>query len=123
MPLARIRCHVIEVDREDSWLPRRKSPRDLLPWADPYIASLIHKLERRYDTTETAEDLCDPFAADDAPFAPGEFDDGWQGDDWQNDAFMPRPLEAMTANRWHAPVYGGFPLLDDGGPTDVADAL
>ena len=118
MPAARIRCHVLEVDRDDDWLPRRNSPRDLLPWADPYIASLVHRLEQRYDSDEAAEDLCDPFAADDAPFCPAGFDDGW----W-DDAFMPRPLEAVAANRWHPPVYGGFPLLDDCEPTDVADAL
>ena len=117
MPSARIRCHVLEVDHDDDWLPRRNSPRDLLPWADPYIASLIHRLEQRYDSGEAAEDLCDPFAADDAPFCPAGFDDGWR-----DDAFIPRPLEA-SAHSWRPPVYGGFPLLDDGGPTDVADAL
>jgi hypothetical protein len=123
MPTTRIHCHILEVDREDDWSPlnwsaRRSSPRDLLPWADPYIASLVQRLEERYDDSDAAGDLCDPFAADDAPYAPGEFDDGWQ-----EDAFVPRPLEAASANRWHPPVYGGFPLLDDCGPTDVADAL
>jgi hypothetical protein len=128
MPTTRIRCHVLEVDRDDDWSPlnwaaRRSSPRDLLPWADPYIASLVQRLEQRYDAGDAAEDLCDPFAADDAAYSPAEFKDGWPDDGWQDDAFMPRPLEAAPANRRHPPVYGGFPLLDDCGPTDVADAL
>lgn len=122
MSSARIRCQVLEVDRDDDWSPQtwsaqRSSPRDLLPWADPYIASLIHRLEQRYDSDEAAEDLCDPFAADDAPFCPAGFDD-----DWRDDAFMPPPL-GISRHRWHPPVYGGFPLLDDCEATDDADAL
>jgi hypothetical protein len=122
MPATRIRCQVLEVEREDDWLPlswssQRSAPRDLLPWADPYIASLIHRLEQRYDSDDAAVDLCDPFAADDAPFCHAGCDDGW----W-DDAFMPRPLEA-SRQRWHPPVFGGFPLLDDCGATDDADAL
>jgi hypothetical protein len=118
MPVTRIRCHVLEVDREDDWLPRRSNSRDLLPWADPYIASLIQRLEQRYEGDAADDDRCDPFADGGASFAPAEFDDGWR-----DDAFMPRPLEAASASRWHPPVYGGFPLLDDCEPTDVADAL
>src|SRR5262245_36437091 len=103
----RIRCHVIEVPSQDDWLARRGSggPRELLPWADPYIATLMRRLEGRGGGF-------DGFAASD-PFADEDEDSGAIFDDgWQEDAFMPRPLEAP---RFHSypPVYGGFPLLED----------
>lgn len=120
---ARIRCQVIEVPSQDDWLARRGGgPRELLPWADPYIAALMQKLEGRgmrpqefenSDPFDTDSFKSDPFRNDcfveDAEeiAAGAAFDDGWQ-----EDAFMPRPLEAL---RFHTypPVYGGFPLLDD----------
>ena len=47
---SRIRCHVIEVPTQDDWLARRGGgPRELLPWADPYIAALMNKLEGNSD--------------------------------------------------------------------------
>jgi hypothetical protein len=99
---ARIRCQVIEVPSQDDWLSRRGGgPRELLPWADPYIAGLMRRLEDGFE----AADSSDPF--NDEPTSLAIFDDGWQAD-----AFMPRPLEAP---RFHSypPVYGGFPLLED----------
>jgi hypothetical protein len=104
---SRIRCQVVEVPTEDDWLSRRSSaPRELLPWADPYIAGLMRRLERRGPAAEE-QDACDPFEAEDVASSAAVFDDGWQ-----EDAFMPRPLEAP---RFHSypPVYGGFPLLED----------
>ena len=104
---ARIRCQVIEVPTQDDWLSQRGGgPRELLPWADPYIAGLMRRLEDRFDSADRF-DSSDPFAADDQPTSLAIFDDGWQ-----EDAFMPRPLEAP---RFHSypPVYGGFPLLED----------
>jgi len=104
---SRIRCHVIEVPTDDDWLSRRGgSPRELLPWADPYIAGLMRKLQRRSAAVDEA-DASDPFEAEDAETSVAVYDDGWQ-----EDAFMPRPLEAP---RFHSypPVYGGFPLLKD----------
>jgi hypothetical protein len=103
---ARIRCQVIEVPTQDDWLSRRGGgPRELLPWADPYIAGLMRRLEDRFESAD-GFDTSDPFA-DDEPTSLAIFDDGWQ-----EDAFMPRPLEAL---RFHSypPVYGGFPLLED----------
>ena len=101
----RIRSQVVEVSTSDDRLSRRPRPaRDLLPWADPYIAGLMRRLEGRHGADDA--DSCDPFAADDG--AGGSvIDDGWQ-----EDAFMPRPLEVP---RFHSfpPVVGGFPLLDD----------
>ena len=123
MPLARIRCQILEVDRQEDWLPRRSQPRDLLPWADPYIASLVRRLEQRFEGDLADDPRCNPFTTDEAECGAEAFDDGWEVD-----AFIPRPLETrpletISASRRHPPVYGGFPLLDDCGPTDVADAL
>ena len=104
---SRIRCHVIEVPTDNEWLSRRGGgPRELLPWADPYIAGLMRRLENRGEGFCGQEfDACDPFEADED--TANVFDDGWQ-----EDAFMPQPLEAP---RFHSapPVYGGFPLLED----------
>ena len=42
----RIRCIVVEVgNRTDRPAPRGALARDLLPWADPYVAGLIKKLQ------------------------------------------------------------------------------
>jgi hypothetical protein len=103
---ARIRCHVIEVPTEDDWLARRSTgPRELLPWADPYIAGLMRRLENRPVADEL--DNSDPFEPKDDVSSTALYDDGWQ-----EDAFMPRPLEAP---RFHSypPVFGGFPLLEN----------
>jgi len=104
---ARIRCQVIEVPAEDDWLSRRGGgPRELLPWADPYIAGLMRRLEDQFES-DNPFDSSDPFANNDEPATLAVFDDGWQ-----EDAFMPQPLESP---RYHSypPVYGGFPLLED----------
>jgi hypothetical protein len=101
---ARIRCHVLEVPAQDDWLSRRGGgPQELLPWADPYIAGLMRRLEDRY----SGDDSSDPFASEYESLSAAAFDDGWQ-----EDAFMPRPVESL---RFHSypPVYGGFPLLED----------
>jgi hypothetical protein len=100
----RIRCQVIEVPSQDDWLARRGGgPRELLPWADPYIANLMRKLETRGSAQDFETN--NPFEEEEAPSG-SLCDDGWE-----EDAFMPRPLEAP---RFHSypPVYGGFPLLD-----------
>lgn len=107
MPATRIRCQVLEVPTTGNRLDRRQcGPRDLLPWADPYIAALMRRLEDRYAGPDESE-LSDPFATDDCVADSWAFDDGWQ-----EDAFMPRPVESL---RFHSypPVYGGFPLLEN----------
>ena len=104
---ARIRCQVIEVLTQDDWLSRRGGgPRELLPWADPYIAALMRRLDGRAVAADEFE-ASDPFEPAGEPASSAVFDDGWQ-----EDAFMPRPLEAP---RFHSypPVYGGFPLLEN----------
>ena len=103
----RIRCHVLEVPPQNDWLSRRGGgPRELLPWADPYIARLMRRLETRY-AHEDESHSSNPFVTDE-PTTTGP----WFDDAWQEDAFMPRPLEAP---RFHSypPVIGGFPLLAD----------
>lgn len=114
---ARIRCHVLEVPAHDDWLCRRSTGvRELLPWADPYIAGLMRNLTDRYGRSEPEGDR---FAAHSNPYEvaaeldlPRGNDDQWENDGWQEDAFMPQPIEAP---RFHSypPVYGGFPLLED----------
>ncbi len=42
-----IHCTVVEVPAmTDPYLPAPREFRDLVPWADPYIASLLNKLRR-----------------------------------------------------------------------------
>jgi hypothetical protein len=104
---ARIRCHVLEVPADDGWLARRGGgPRELLPWADPYIAGLMRRLHDRFDDTDDV-DSSNPFTPVEASESSANFDDGWE-----EDAFMPRPLEAPRIHSY-PPVYGGFPLLED----------
>ena len=105
--MTRIRCQVLEVPAQEDWMPRRGDwPRDLLPWADPYIATLLGRLEDRYGAAEGDDELADPRPANDDEWSAQAYDDGWE-----DDAFMPRQLEP-TRFHWFPPVYGGFPLLD-----------
>lgn len=39
-------CVPAETSRMDERHQARFRPSDLVPWADPYIASLVHKLQR-----------------------------------------------------------------------------
>jgi hypothetical protein len=127
MVTTRIRCQVLEIPTQEDWSSRRGRPRDLLPWADPYIAGLVRKLEERFDAPAEWEGVGSRGAgvggrgsgvggrAAESQVAHGvsdlplddPFDDGWQ-----EDAFMPRPLEEP---RFHCypPVVGGFPLLEE----------
>jgi hypothetical protein len=42
----RIRCTVVAVDdSEDGWMSRGAMARQVLPWADPYVAQLIKNLQ------------------------------------------------------------------------------
>jgi hypothetical protein len=72
----------------------------LLPWADPYISSLVQRLKESHDAEWT--EFANPRGVDfDPPTA-----------EWEDDAFMPRREELSWA-REERPVFGGFPLLDD----------
>ncbi len=102
----RIRCHVIETPTNNDW-PRRGGalPRELLPWADPYIATLMRRLEAGFDDS-CPPDASDPFAREQSPAT-----EDWLDDGWEEDAFMPRPLVTPRIHSY-PPVIGGFPLLD-----------
>jgi hypothetical protein len=42
----RVRCTVVAVPAaEDCWTSRGAVARDILPWADPYVAQLIKNLQ------------------------------------------------------------------------------
>jgi hypothetical protein len=119
----RVWAHEQSPDYHDEWMPAEQDwPRDLLPWADPYIAVLMLRLERQYDWVGVADD--NPF--DDAPtLAAGD----WQVLSWHDDFLADDAFAALAGNPWqddagrpgwHAgrrsefpPVFGGFPLLDD----------
>ena len=45
-----VRCLVLDTPAGEGSRPRGQDwPRDLLPWADPYIATLMDRLEQQYD--------------------------------------------------------------------------
>ena len=74
--------------------------RELLPWADPYIAALMGRLENEAD--------------DDA----WEFDVKSDEEGFEDEEFLAEDLPADED--WHLdreprfpPVYGGWPLLND----------
>lgn len=49
-----IHCTVVEVPAmSDPYLPVQREFRDLVPWADPYIASLLTKLQRTAHSEES----------------------------------------------------------------------
>ena len=88
-----IRCQVLEVPDLDDTTPRDEGtwPRDLLPWADPYIARLLckHRLEA---ALEDSVRYVKSVAADRANLPPARFDQ----------AFNPIPpvLRPQTVNGW-----------------------
>jgi hypothetical protein len=89
---------VLETDADDSFAPAR----ELLPWADPYIASLMGRLEQHehghddetwdYEPLDDEADEEEEVLRDELP----------EDDDWHLDREPRFP-----------PVYGGWPLLND----------
>ena len=108
---AQIHCTVLETPAHE-WIHRGgQSHRELLPWADPYIALLMQRLEARFDAEQDEVASIEPsefhpLDADDSPWPMAE------GDDWYEDAFVPLAAERLSPSRLPA-VYGGWPLLDD----------
>ena len=100
MSRPRVRCQVLETSARAG---RRGAPRyrDLLPWADPYIARLMNQLDRRYDAPEHSADD-HPLMSDDSPTS---------AEAWEADDFLPCRLDQPRPTR--PSVYGGWPLLDD----------
>jgi hypothetical protein len=86
--------------------------RELLPWADPYIASLMGQLSGDNDA-EQEDELADPtwdfdYEALDEEDEEALGDDVTPGDDWHLDRESVYP-----------PVYGGWPLLNDLQPQNL----
>lgn len=100
-----LRCQVLEVPALDDIDPRDEGtwPRDLLPWADPYIAALMMKLHRQRGETERLLD-------DDMTLYQIAAEQ-WQGEDAEEGTDSAWP--GLEARDEFPPVYGGFPLLDD----------
>ena len=120
MSRPRIRCQAIEVTVIDPMIdhlePSRAvpPPRDLLPWADPYIAALIDKVERRSSAQSDRRSRQDArfgradLAGDDLA---GSCSDG---DDAElDDKFVPWSSSAAPQGNEFPRIYGGWPLLDD----------
>lgn len=109
---ARIHCQVLEAPTHE-WMPRGGlSHRELLPWADPYIALLMQRLEERFDANDAADldqrsvDLSRRFDG------PANLPDDCGDDEGKASQFWNEPPEESSASRLPA-VYGGWPLLDD----------
>lgn len=128
MTYGRVLCQVVETPAHElagefsatRLLGGQDWPRDLLPWADPYIAVLMLRLERRYDWAGQQEDAvaADELAAEEAAFRAA---DDWREVSFGDEFFGEESLtdDAFTPG-WHErrmpmfpPMYGGFPLLDD----------
>lgn len=107
MPSGRIHCQILEVPDLDELTPRNEGswPRDLLPWADPYIAALMLKLHKRRGETEGLLD--DEFTL--YQFAAEQ----WLGDDWRPDEGDEVQALDLSPRTDYPPIFGGFPLLDD----------
>ena len=93
-----LRCHVLEIPAVDDLDPRDEGtwPHDLLPWADPYIAALMLKLQRQRGETERLLD--DEMTLYHIAVEHWDDEPNWPG---------------LDARQEYPPVYGGFPLLDD----------
>jgi hypothetical protein len=107
MSAIRIRCQVIEVPALDDLEPQEEGtwPRDLLPWADPYITSLMMQLGRSRGETEGLLDdelTLYRFAAD-----------PWHGEEWKAALVPAADRMAPFRDPPFPPLYGGFPLLED----------
>lgn len=100
-----LRCQVLEVPAQSDWTSREPY-RDLLPWADPYIALLMQRLEERYDMGPDDADSDDSAADEEEDALPiADYD-------WRDDALSAAGPE-QSRQGWYPPVYGGWPLLDD----------
>lgn len=111
MRLGRIHCQVVEVPRfTPSSRLGEACCRDLLPWADPYIAALMAQLEGQQSDAENSEtqhskDGSDCYSA---------VEDTWLEDD---DSVLSDELDGSGSHLDYPPVIGGWPLLND----DVAE--
>jgi hypothetical protein len=75
-----IHCTVVETDAMSDPFPHPDGFRDLVPWADPYIAALLEKLRR-----QAADEEFDTLGGDPACELPPPLDKDGRGDKWQAD--------------------------------------
>ena len=95
--MTKYHVQVLETDADDCG-----PARELLPWADPYIASLMGRLEQHEHghDDETWDFDYEPLDAEDEEEV--ERDELPADEDWDLDREPRLP-----------PVYGGWPLLND----------
>jgi len=107
MRTGRIRCQVVEVPK---FTPSARMAdgccRDLLPWADPYIAALMAQLEGQPGDADDSDsrnlrDGSDCYSA---------ADDAWSDED---NSVLADELDETGSHLDYPPVVGGWPLLDD----------
>lgn len=108
----RIRCQVLEVPAHGHLESSadQTAPRDLLPWADPYIAALLAKVEREYwqDEQDRRESGQSQFEEDE------ELDSALEAEAAEMYGRFFPAFEDEDADENPLPrVYGGWPLLDD----------
>lgn len=105
---------VLETAADDSFLPAK----ELLPWADPYIAALMGRLTSEYGDSELSEqeDETWDFDSEQLDVEDEAAQDASQY--WLSDELAPE--DSADDFHWHLdrapavpPVYGGWPLLDD----------
>lgn len=92
MPASRIRCTILEVSSDPNDAVTQ-GPREMLPWADPFIAQLVAKHRLRAALDDSLDFL-------------------------RNDASFPLPGETR-APRQTRPNTRFAPPLDDVSPADV----
>jgi hypothetical protein len=83
-----IHCTVVEVPAmADPYLPQPREFQDLVPWADPYIASLLHKLQRsaRAEGLHAAVDTYSDYNDDVVNDLPPPLDKNDRQDQWRPD--------------------------------------
>jgi hypothetical protein len=97
------RVQVVETAAEgEDFFPAR----ELLPWADPYIASLMGRLEGQNDA-EQADELADPTW--DFDYEPLDEED----EEALSDDLTPEDDWHLDGEPAYPPTYGGWPLLND----------
>lgn len=128
----RIHCQVLEAPTPEwSSLTRSgrggQSHREILPWADPYIAQLMQRLESRFDAEErfaeernaeesNAEESNQrdaTGAADDSPWPGRQWSGDWDGDSDLDAEFSSLETSDGLTNHALPAVHGGWPLLND----------
>lgn len=100
----KIFCTVVEVPADQDVPPRyRPAPHDLLPWADPYIAQLMHKLHARLNH-EPGSDQPLEYHAEEEPEA-AAFHRAWSQSEHDGHLRFDRLDDSWRRTGW--------PLLDD----------